>query len=177
MITKKEITKFAKNIIRSQKGLQNRQLMHPRREWMTGILIAVCIFGASITWSSLQYFEYKNSDQQTIAESEVPVSVYRETLVQEALAAFEKKALKLNMLLGGRVPVLLEEEVVIEPDTEVSDSPEVSEEKNEDTATTTEVSASSSEPEIVSKEPVPEEPEEESSAPAGEGSAQLAPSI
>jgi hypothetical protein len=177
MMNKKEIKRFAKNIIRSQKGVQNRQLMHPRREWMIGIFIAVCIFAASITWSSIQYFEYQNSEQQTVVESNAPVAVYRETLVQEALAAFEQKSIRLNILLGGRASLLPDEEVLItEPDTEVSDSPEVTEEQNEGTATTTEVSASSSEPGVVSQEPALEEPEE-GNVPAGEGSVQLAPSI
>ena len=112
MMNKKELTAFAKNIIRSQKGLQNPQLMHPRREWIIGILVATFIFGASIAWSSVKYFEYKSSDTLTSTEPASPVAVYRQNLVQEALEVLVKKEQQLSVLLGVPLESLPEEEMV-----------------------------------------------------------------
>jgi hypothetical protein len=108
MIHKKEITQFAKRVLRSQKGLRNHQLMHPRREWLTGIVIAVIIFSGSITWSSMKYFEYQNIEEQSDEPLDAPVVVYRETLVAEALAAQEVKAQRLNTLLKNNPATTLE---------------------------------------------------------------------
>jgi|AntRauTorcE11897_2_1112592.scaffolds.fasta_scaffold01679_11 hypothetical protein len=108
MIHKKEITQFAKRVLRSQKGLRNHQLMHPRREWLTGIVIAVIIFSGSITWSSMKYFEYQNIEEQSDEPLDALVVVYRETLVAEALAAQEVKAQRLNTLLKNNPATTLE---------------------------------------------------------------------
>jgi hypothetical protein len=108
MINKKEITQFAKQIIHSQQGLKNRQLMHPRREWLIGVTGAVGIFIACITWSAIEYFEYETTEGQTSSQAEAIVAVYRETLVSEALAEYSQKAERLNALLGESVPVVLE---------------------------------------------------------------------
>ena len=37
MISKRDITKFAKRIIRNQRGLRDHQMIHPRREWAVGL--------------------------------------------------------------------------------------------------------------------------------------------
>ena len=108
MIHKKEITQFAKRVLRSQKGLRNHQLMHPRREWLTGIVIAVIIFSGSITWSTMKYFEYQNIEEQSDEPLDALVVVYRETLVAEALAAQEVKAQRLNTLLKNNPATTLE---------------------------------------------------------------------
>jgi hypothetical protein len=108
MIHKKEITQFAKRVLRSQKGLRNHQLMHPRREWLTGIVIAVIIFSGSITWSSMKYFEYQNIEEQSDEPLDALAVVYRETLVAEALAAQEVKAQRLNTLLKNNPATTLE---------------------------------------------------------------------
>ena len=108
MIHKKEITQFAKRVLRSQKGLRNHQLMHPRREWLTGIVIAVIIFSGSITWCSMKYFEYQNIEEQSDEPLDALVVVYRETLVAEALAAQEVKAQRLNTLLKNNPATTLE---------------------------------------------------------------------
>jgi hypothetical protein len=108
MIHKKEITQFSKRVLRSQKGLRNHQLMHPRREWLTGIVIAVIIFSGSITWSSMKYFEYQNIEEQSDEPLDALVVVYRETLVAEALAAQEVKAQRLNTLLKNNPATTLE---------------------------------------------------------------------
>jgi|AntRauTorckE5430_2_1112549.scaffolds.fasta_scaffold31996_1 hypothetical protein len=125
MMNKKEITKFAKAIIHSQKGLKNQQLMHPKREWLTGIVVALSIFIASLTWSSIEYFKYQTIEQQTISQTAAAAAVYRESLVTEALSAYAAKAKRLNTLLTENVPVVPggntnEEEVVVDTEPAVT---------------------------------------------------------
>jgi hypothetical protein len=106
MMNKKEITQFAKKILHSQQGLQNRQLMHPKREWLTGVVVALSIFIASLSWSALEYVKYQNLENQTLSQLEAPAAVYRETLVAEALSVYTEKADRLNTLLGADVSII-----------------------------------------------------------------------
>lgn len=99
MINKKQINQFAKRIISTQQGLTNQQLMHPRREWVIGVLVAICIFVASIAWSSFKYFEYQDIDQQLVSQPAAPLVVYRAALVEEALKAFAGKTKRLDKIL------------------------------------------------------------------------------
>ena len=128
MMNKKEITKFAKQIVRAQQGLKNHQLMHPRREWMVGVLVAVGIFAASAAWSAAKYFEYQNFEQQSVSQPEAPVAVYRETLVIEALTAFEEKAERLNVLLGKDASYILNNDTVVAEEEITEESRDLSEE-------------------------------------------------
>jgi hypothetical protein len=138
MMNKKEITKFAREILHSQKGLKNRQLMHPKREWATGIVVALCIFIASITWSSIEYAKYKSIENQIVSQSEAPVAVYREALVTEALSEYAAKAQRLNVLLGGDVSIIL-----LEDNSEPEGVDNEFEEESDDATTTESISSSS----------------------------------
>ena len=185
MMNKKEITKFAKAIIHSQKGLKNQQLMHPKREWLTGIVVALSIFIASITWSSIEYFKYQNIEQQNVSPSAAAAAVYRESLVTEALSAYAAKAERLNTLLGENAPVIPNDNVDGE---EVNAEEEVGIESSQDVdaATTTQAAASSSDNQVTTENEgqtetgtSPEETtlSENSAPPTEEGSIQPATNI
>lgn len=146
MMNKKEITQFAKKIIHSQKGLKNAQLIHPKREWLTGVAVALVIFVASITWSAMEYFKYQTIEEQTVSQSEAPAAVYRETLVTEALSAYAEKAERLHALLEGNALVIPDDNAGEEEVNEEETNSELSE--NFDTATTTETTSSSSDIQI-----------------------------
>jgi len=167
MMNKKEITKFAKAIIHSQKGLKNQQLMHPKREWLTGVVVALSIFIASITWSSLEYYKYQTIEQQTVSQSAAAAAVYRESLVTEALSAYEAKAERLNTLLQGNASVAPDD--IIDGE-EVSFEEEEGTEPNEDggTTTTTQTTAPGSDNQITTENEGPTE--------VGTSSAETAPS-
>jgi|GEM_PF-1170334 len=157
MLNKDQITQFAKGIVRSQKGLQNHQLMHPRREWLIGIVVALCIFSASIVWSSLKYFEYQNIEQQAVTEPEAPVTVYRKNLVDEALASFAAKQARLNALVGKnttQIPTV----VVDEEAQEGGDSAEETGATSSNPVTATSTPPATSTPVTVPEEPAPKEP-------------------
>jgi len=87
MMNKPEFTKIAKNILNSQKQLKNPQIVHPSREWLIGIFVALVIFGGTSAWSLQTYKQYQNTSVDVNKQSEVDV-VYRESLVKAALEKF-----------------------------------------------------------------------------------------
>lgn len=105
MIHKKQLTQFAKNILRSQKGLQNHQLMHPGREWAVGLLVAIGFFTGSAIWSALAYVDYSSGNIVIGDDSETQPIVYREALVNSALEIFEKKAFQMETLVTDSAAV------------------------------------------------------------------------
>lgn len=103
MMNKPEFTKIAKNIINSQKQLKNPQIVHPSREWLIGIFVALVIFGASAAWSLQTYKQYQNTSVDENKQSEVDV-VYRESLVEAALEKFLTRSQKHAIYIEGSLP-------------------------------------------------------------------------
>jgi len=149
MMNKKEITKFAKEIIHSQKGLRNQQLMHPKREWLTGIAVAVAIFVASITWSALQYAKYQTVEDGIVSPSAPVAPVYREEIVLDALSAYEAKASRLNRLLAGNEPTTLPDQPA---EKEMETAEDTTQNQNDTQATTTQSTATSSDDQDTEKD-------------------------
>ena len=57
MISKKDITKMVKNVVRRDRGVPDRRLMHPRREWSVGLLLWITVvlaggFYAAVTFNT-----------------------------------------------------------------------------------------------------------------------------
>lgn len=96
----KNIDNILKSISRHKHGLRDPQIMHPEREWLIGISIAVTIFILSGAWSLTLYLKNRNvsSDIQMGEQSEVVV--YRESMVNEALGRLDKRKAALDALLG-----------------------------------------------------------------------------
>jgi hypothetical protein len=96
----KNIDNILKSISRHKHGLRDPQIMHPEREWLIGISIAVTIFILSGAWSLTLYLKNRNvsSDIQMGEQSEVVV--YRESMVNEALGRLDERKAELDALLG-----------------------------------------------------------------------------
>lgn len=122
MMNKTEFTKIAKNILNSQKQLKNPQIVHPSREWLIGIFVALVIFGASAAWSLQTYKKYQNTSVNINQQNEVDV-VYRESLVNAALEKFVARSQIHTFYIEGYVPeVIVSEE---EGEEVATTSPEV----------------------------------------------------
>ncbi len=96
MIHKKQIAQIAKNILRSQKGVRNHQLMHPSREWFIGLGIATKIFVITLVWSAYTYMQHTNENITLEAPAEEQPVVYRESLVNSALELFSVREQQYN---------------------------------------------------------------------------------
>lgn len=101
MINKREFTDIAKRVLRFHKGLKSPQIMHPVREWFTGLMVAVVIFGASAGWSAYMYMKYQNTSVAGGDGTETEMVVYRESLVNAALQKFSSRQEHHKELLAG----------------------------------------------------------------------------
>jgi hypothetical protein len=123
MMNKNEFTKAAKQILRRQRGIQNTQIIHPRREWLLGIFIGLLIFTASATWSTHLYLKYQYVDVNDSDDDLTELSVYRATMVTASLDDFAERQEKFDQLVVAMKvrPVTLEvEEMMDEVETSTS---------------------------------------------------------
>lgn len=125
MINKKDISKIAKRIIRRQKGLRDHQIIHPRREWAIGLLVACLLLIGGASWSFVTYNEVSERDVQSVNTTKVEQNVYQEGLVEAALEEFRSRREGYDVLLDdteNTQPEIIEK--VETPDTETQLEPE-----------------------------------------------------
>jgi hypothetical protein len=88
MLNKKQLTEMVRKILKHSQGLHDHKIMHPEREWLISISLALFIFVASAYGSIYTYWKNKNitatSDPITTEEA----TVYRESMVKDALSRF-----------------------------------------------------------------------------------------
>lgn len=92
MMHRKNITKIAKRILHHKEGIRSPQIMHPRRDWTIGLVVATGIFIASAIWSAQSYLSYKDPIVGERGGGEEVVLVYRASLVNTALAEFDERS-------------------------------------------------------------------------------------
>lgn len=90
MIETKDITKMVKHIVRRDQGARDPQIMHPSREWFTGLSLVtlIVVFGS---WFC--FYTYNNYIQQIngdvpVVESSVP---YQAAVVDKAVQSLIEK--------------------------------------------------------------------------------------
>ena len=117
MINKKEFSKIAKRIFHAKSSLQNPRIMNPSREWGIGLLIGFAFFIATAGWSAQTYLSNKNVGDITSDSSQDEVIVYRASMVEAALKAYEQRNQKHQQLLNKTyvAPPVIEE--IVEEDT------------------------------------------------------------
>lgn len=128
----KNIDNILKSISRHKRGLRDPQIMHPERDWLLGIVMAVSIFVLSGGWSLALYLKNRNL---TDVESSTPQTdnvVYRESMVAEALGRLEKRNRELNSLLPGEAEA--EAKVEVETASSTDDIASTTEEVIDETA-------------------------------------------
>lgn len=92
---------MARHILKPSQDLQDRKIMHPEREWITGMAFALIIVTASASWSVYAYWTNKTIEvvsDKTTSEEDV---VYRESVVKDALIRFEKRNKEREALIAG----------------------------------------------------------------------------
>jgi hypothetical protein len=138
MMSKKELTKIAKRIVKADRGLRSPQLIHPNREWGIGILSAVIIFVACAVWSASVFLEYRDISVSSGEENTAISTVYREAMVERVLGDFKERADEHARLKGQMVIEVEPEPEVEDENTATSTEETIEEEVIEETATSTE---------------------------------------
>jgi hypothetical protein len=99
MIETKDITKMVQHVVRRNRGVADPQIMHPMREWVTGIgVTALGVLAGSILAAWL-YTYYQAKTDEVIAVTETPIP-YNATLVAEALSIYRSKLEAYNAVTG-----------------------------------------------------------------------------
>lgn len=154
MISKRDITKFTKRIIRNQRGLQDHQMIHPRREWGVGLVVGMLAFTGGAVWSYITYNEVRERDIESVNPAEVQQNVYQEGLVNAALSEFRQRKISYETLLNASTFIAPIQEEVEEEVNFDDDAPEPV------TATATEAVSSSVERSIAEESSPTVEPPE-----------------
>lgn len=105
----KQLDNLLKSIQRHKRGLRDPQIMHPERDWLIGIAFALTIFIVSASWSMTVYLKNRNAAATMEFEQESESVVYRESMVNEALARIQARADTLESLLEESEALVVEE--------------------------------------------------------------------
>ena len=87
---------FAK-LLKKKVVLSDPQLMHPEREWVIGLVVAVFIFLGAASMSAYTYFSNQSISVYVGEDSNDDV-VYRESLVKEVLETIKEREATLDSL-------------------------------------------------------------------------------
>lgn len=137
MIENAFVKKLVKGVLRNRKqSLLDRSIMHPTREWVTGLALGILILTLGVAWGVSTYIQFSNVSVSGEAVEYAAV-VYRQSLVETALTDFEARkkeyeTLKQTLLNKQRNV----ETVALPPQVEI--------------ATTTEETVTESEPDMSS---------------------------
>lgn len=153
MISKRDITKIAKQILKRQKGLRDHQIIHPVREWFTGLAFGLLVVVVGGIWSFVTYNEISDRDVDSSGAGEITQNVYRGEMVDTALDLFRDRKNAFAELSGtASVYLPTAEEEATESELEESEqeidieSVEVMEETSDVEPTSEDESEESSEP-------------------------------
>lgn len=124
MMIKNDIKKMASKLWHHQKGMRSYSIMHPEREWLIGLVVALGLVMAIGSWSAYTYLQNKLLIENGLEVEVVEEAVYRESFVEEAKELFRQR----NVVLG-EVPVVTE---VAVDETEATSTDDVVEESSED---------------------------------------------
>ena len=136
MIETKDITKMVKHIVRRDKGLVDPQIMHPVREWTTGlgVVLVGVLLGSWFCFYLYNFYSTQLNIAIVVEEVQVP---YQDTLVKKALLLYrEEKKTYENILSGSnKEAIVTQSSIMSSSTTATSDS------KMFDTATATQSTA------------------------------------
>jgi hypothetical protein len=103
MITKPEILAMVQHILRRSRGLPDRRLMHPYREWMVITVTALVLVGASVAYSVHRFNYYAAIEAHVSAAPDAPVEFKTDT-VDRALEFIEARRAAFTEASAGVVP-------------------------------------------------------------------------
>lgn len=103
MIDKASVLKMTKDVFRKGQGFSDRRIMHPHREWVTGLLLFIVVVITGAIFSAQVYLRYSDVNAfKSVAPTEV--ITYNEIAVENALQEYRNRA-RLHEALTSRAVV------------------------------------------------------------------------
>ena len=102
MISKRDIAKIAKRVLKRQSGVRDHQIIHPRREWAVGLLGGLILLIVGATWSFFTYRDVSGREVENTDTVEVEQTIYRDELVNAALEKLRERQASYQALLDER---------------------------------------------------------------------------
>jgi hypothetical protein len=97
MIEKVDIIKMAKHVLRRDRGVPDRKIMHPVRDWLIGILGASTLFVFVMAYTGYTFFSGIN-EGSVAPDANSKVIRYDQETVIETLEFYKGKAAQFEML-------------------------------------------------------------------------------
>jgi hypothetical protein len=104
------ITQLKQKFFKKKPVIRDPQLMHPEREWSVGLVIAVLVFSLCGLWSIYTYLKNRSISASPI-EQNTQQTVYRESVVSEALEIVAKRKRTLDQLTSQTAELVIVEVV------------------------------------------------------------------
>jgi hypothetical protein len=87
----KQLKAMVHRLFTAQPGVALVKTLHPKRDWMVGLLIGVCIATSIVGWSGYTYVVNRDGGT-TNQEIEIANPTYKAVLVDQALTIFQTRA-------------------------------------------------------------------------------------
>jgi hypothetical protein len=118
---KEFIALFTKRFFKKQQIVRDPQIMHPDREWVVGLFVATLIFAMSGYWSIQTYLKNRSATALEMVDDKAE-TVYRDSIVKEALETVRSRERELQNLTQSVVIPELAPEVASTTLEEVGDT-------------------------------------------------------
>lgn len=102
-IDNQHIQDLAKKLFHHRQGFDQIKLVHPRRDWVIGVIVGAIIICLMAGWSVYTYLEQRQAISLESPIAEVQMPVYKAEVVEDALTIFAKRAQQFSQLTGGGV--------------------------------------------------------------------------
>lgn len=90
MISKKDILKMVRHVSKRSRGIPDRRLIHPKREWCIGLVIFVVIVFSGVFYNGHTYQRYNNIASE-LEEPTSGVVTYKANVVNETLEYYRER--------------------------------------------------------------------------------------
>ena len=101
MISKKDITKMVKHLMKKRSGVPDRRMMHPERDWLIGLLGVTLVFVGGAFYAGSLFIEYsKRAGAEISASSDV--IKYDQKLIAKVLEQYDAMSTEFDSLRADR---------------------------------------------------------------------------
>ena len=133
MITKTDIFKLVKKITRHNRGIKERQLLNPEREWAIGILAFTMLLIAGF-WYNATLFSYYQNIEDNLTNETVSIPNYNYGTLDRVLMRYDERSRQFEEIKSG---IMIEQASLVVDDISAS-STASSTLENTNNSTTTE---------------------------------------